>query len=129
MFSHYSSLTFFAPWLTWQLLQFWIFSTPQKLIFLQSFMKSACPQVFSSGGTCTLLPSFKWDDMIYKSPSSIGSLFLNCPIRRTVTVKTRNIYQKQHGARPWANRTGRFINHIISLKICKECSDNIAEIN
>ena len=37
--------------------------------------------------------------MIYRSPNSIGSLFFNCPIRRTVTVKTRNIYKKQHGAR------------------------------
>jgi hypothetical protein len=38
--------------------------------------------------------------MIYRSPNSIGSLFFNCPIRRTVTVQTRNIYKKQHGARP-----------------------------
>ena len=38
--------------------------------------------------------------MIYRSPNSIGSLFFNCPIRSTVTVKTRNIYKKQHGARP-----------------------------
>ena len=38
--------------------------------------------------------------MIYRLPNSIGSLFVNCPIRRTVTVKTRNIYKKQHGARP-----------------------------
>jgi hypothetical protein len=38
--------------------------------------------------------------MIYISPNSIGSLFFNCPIRRTVTVKIRNIYKKQHGARP-----------------------------
>ena len=38
--------------------------------------------------------------MIYRSPNSIGSLFFNCPIRNTVTVKTRNIYKKQHGARP-----------------------------
>ena len=38
--------------------------------------------------------------MIYRSPNSIGSLFFNCPIRRTVTVKTCNIYKKQHGARP-----------------------------
>ena len=39
--------------------------------------------------------------MIYRSPNSIGSLFFNCPIRRTVTVKTHNIYNKknQHGAR------------------------------
>ena len=36
--------------------------------------------------------------MIYRSPNSIGSLFFNCPIRKTVTVKTRNIYKKQHGA-------------------------------
>ena len=39
--------------------------------------------------------------MIYRSPNSIGSLFFNCPIRRTVTVEIRNIYKKQHGARPW----------------------------
>ena len=32
--------------------------------------------------------------MIYRSPNSIGSLFFNCPIRRTVTVKTHNIYKK-----------------------------------
>jgi hypothetical protein len=38
--------------------------------------------------------------MIYRSPNSIGSLFFNCPIRRTVTVKTCNIYKKQHGAQP-----------------------------
>jgi hypothetical protein len=38
--------------------------------------------------------------MIYRLPNSIGSLFFNCPIRRTVTVKTHNIYKKQHGARP-----------------------------
>ena len=44
------------------------------------------------------LAYFKWDDMIYRSPNSIGSLFVNCPIRRTVTVKTHNIYKKQHGA-------------------------------
>ena len=36
--------------------------------------------------------------MIYRSPNSIGSLFVNCPIRRTVTVKTHNIYKKKHGA-------------------------------
>ena len=30
--------------------------------------------------------------MIYRSPNSI--VFFNCPIRRTVTVKTRNIYKK-----------------------------------
>jgi ABC-type transport system involved in cytochrome bd biosynthesis fused ATPase/permease subunit len=41
--------------------------------------------------------------MIYRSPNSIGSLFLNCPIRRTVAVKIRNIYKKQHGARPWCS--------------------------
>ena len=38
--------------------------------------------------------------MIYRSPNSIGSLFFNCPIRSTVTVKTSNIYKKQHGAQP-----------------------------
>jgi len=38
--------------------------------------------------------------MIYRSPNYIGSLFSNCPIRRIVTVKTRNIYKKQHGAQP-----------------------------
>ena len=38
--------------------------------------------------------------MIYRSPNFISSLFFNCSIRRTVTVKTRNIYKKQHGARP-----------------------------
>jgi hypothetical protein len=38
--------------------------------------------------------------MIYRLPNSIGSLFFNRPIRRTVTVKTYNIYKKQHGARP-----------------------------
>ena len=39
--------------------------------------------------------------MIYRSPNSIGvSLFFNCPIRRTVTVKIRIISKKQHGARP-----------------------------
>ena len=32
--------------------------------------------------------------MIYRSPNSIVFLFFNCPIRRTVTVKTRNIYKK-----------------------------------
>ena len=37
--------------------------------------------------------------MIYRQTNSIGSLFFNCPIRRTVTVETRNIYKKQHGAR------------------------------
>jgi hypothetical protein len=36
--------------------------------------------------------------MIYRSPNSIGCLFVNGPIRRTVTVKTHNIYKKQHGA-------------------------------
>ena len=37
--------------------------------------------------------------MIYRLPNSIGSLFFNCQIRRTVTVKTHNIYKKkQHGA-------------------------------
>ena len=46
------------------------------------------------------LAYFKWDDMIYRSSNSIGSLFFNCPIGRTVTVKTRNIYKKQYGARP-----------------------------
>jgi hypothetical protein len=33
--------------------------------------------------------------MIYRSPNSIG-----VSIRRTVTVKIRNISKKQHGARP-----------------------------
>ena len=40
------------------------------------------------------LAYFKWDDMIYRSPNSIGSLFFNCPILRTATVKTRNIFKK-----------------------------------
>ena len=38
------NLTFFAPWLPWQRLPFWMFSTPKschtlRWIFLQSFMK------------------------------------------------------------------------------------------
>jgi hypothetical protein len=36
------------------------------------------------------LAYFKWDDMIYRSPNSIGSLFFICSIIRTATVKSRN---------------------------------------
>ena len=32
--------------------------------------------------------------MIYRLPNSIGSLFFNCPIRKTVTVKTRPCVEK-----------------------------------
>ena len=36
----------------------WLYEVPILDLYKWCIIRSACPQVFSSGGTCTLLPSF-----------------------------------------------------------------------
>jgi hypothetical protein len=62
---------------------FWLWTgRPQSNIFVTDIWQYYPIRAF--------LAYFKWDDMIYRSPNSIGSLFVNCPIRRTTLKWIKN---------------------------------------
>jgi hypothetical protein len=60
----------------------------------------------------------------WMGPNSIGSLFVNCPIRRTVTVKTHNIYKKQHGAQRLKYRCVE----ITECKLYMQCGSQLISV-